>query len=147
MWNLEIWCRWTYLQSRNGDTDVEKKYGPQGGNRGWDELEDWNWQIYYWYYVWNRKLMRICGIAQGTLLSALWGPKWERNSRKRNICVCMAGSLCSTAETNTTYCNTTLFQQKSNFLNGYGLQNSEYLVQLPENTLTVDALFLFMLEA
>ena len=63
----------------------------------------------------TQKLMRICGIAQGTLPSALWGPKWERNSRKRNIRVCMVGSLCSTAETNTTYRNTTLLQQKSNF--------------------------------
>ena len=25
MWNLEEWYRWTYLQSRNRDTDVENK--------------------------------------------------------------------------------------------------------------------------
>ena len=25
MWNLEKWCRGTYLQSRNRDTDVENK--------------------------------------------------------------------------------------------------------------------------
>ena len=26
MWNLEKWYRWSYLQGRNSDTDVEKKY-------------------------------------------------------------------------------------------------------------------------
>ena len=26
MWNLEKWYRWTYLQSRNRDTDVENKH-------------------------------------------------------------------------------------------------------------------------
>ena len=25
MWNLKKWYRWSYLQSRNGDTDVEDK--------------------------------------------------------------------------------------------------------------------------
>ena len=31
----------------------------------------------------NRYLMRIYCVAQGTLLSALWRPKWERNLKKR----------------------------------------------------------------
>ena len=26
IWNLEKWYRWSYLQSRNRDTDVENKY-------------------------------------------------------------------------------------------------------------------------
>ena len=26
MWNLEKWYRWTYLQSRNGDTNIENRY-------------------------------------------------------------------------------------------------------------------------
>ena len=26
MWNLEKWYRWSYLQSRNRDTDIENKY-------------------------------------------------------------------------------------------------------------------------
>ena len=44
MWNLEKQCRWTYLQSRNGDTDVrEQTYGRKGG---WDDLRDWDWHIY-----------------------------------------------------------------------------------------------------
>ena len=40
MWNLEKWYGWTYLQSRNGDTDVENKYmdtkGEGGGGRSWE---------------------------------------------------------------------------------------------------------------
>ena len=26
MWNLEKWYKWTYLQSRNRDTDIENKH-------------------------------------------------------------------------------------------------------------------------
>ena len=44
MWNLEKWYWWSYLQSRNRDTDVENKHGYQGG--WWDELGDWDWHIY-----------------------------------------------------------------------------------------------------
>ena len=47
MWNLEKWYRWTYLQSRNRDTDIENnrmdtKVGERGG---WDELGGWDWHI------------------------------------------------------------------------------------------------------
>ena len=31
MWNLEKWYRWTYLQSRIRDLDIENKHGHQGG--------------------------------------------------------------------------------------------------------------------
>ena len=35
MWNLEKWYRWTSLQGRNRDTDVEsKRMDTKGGNRG-----------------------------------------------------------------------------------------------------------------
>ena len=46
------WYRWTSLQSRNWDTEVEKKkYGYQGGKAaggggGGDELGDWDWHVY-----------------------------------------------------------------------------------------------------
>ena len=41
MCNLEKWYRWTYLQSRNRDTDVESKpYGCQGRKRG-----EMKWEI------------------------------------------------------------------------------------------------------
>ena len=34
MWNLEKWYRWTYLQSRNRDTDIENKHMDTKGERG-----------------------------------------------------------------------------------------------------------------
>ena len=35
MWNLEKWYRWTYLQGRNRDTDVENKLmDTKGGREG-----------------------------------------------------------------------------------------------------------------
>ena len=40
MWNLEKWCRLTYLQSRNRDTDVENKLMDtkvgRGGRMNWE---------------------------------------------------------------------------------------------------------------
>ena len=44
MWNLAKWYRWTYLQNRNRDTDVENKC--MDTKWGWEELEDWDWHIY-----------------------------------------------------------------------------------------------------
>ena len=50
MWNLEKWYRWTGLQGRNRDTDVEnKRMDTKAGKwRGaWClELGDWDWHIY-----------------------------------------------------------------------------------------------------
>ena len=51
LWYLEKWYRWTGLQGRNRDTDVENKCmdtkgGKQGGGRG-DELGDWDWHNMY----------------------------------------------------------------------------------------------------
>ena len=41
MWNLDKWYRWTYLQGRNRDTDVEKRHVDTGrGGRG-----GMNWEI------------------------------------------------------------------------------------------------------
>ena len=40
VWNLEKWYRWTYLQSRNRDTDVENKpmhTKGEGSGVGWTE--------------------------------------------------------------------------------------------------------------
>ena len=34
MWNLEKWYRWSYLQSRNGDRDVENKCMDTKGGKG-----------------------------------------------------------------------------------------------------------------
>ena len=50
LWNLEKWYRWTGLQGRNRDTDVEnKRMDMKGGKRGfggWDELGDRDCHIY-----------------------------------------------------------------------------------------------------
>ena len=45
MWSLEKWCRWTYLQSRNRDTEVENVWSPNGTRGAWDGLGDWGWHI------------------------------------------------------------------------------------------------------
>ena len=39
--------------------------------------------------------MRTYCIAQGTLLSALWRPKWEGNPKREDICICNAALLYS----------------------------------------------------
>ena len=47
MWNPGKWCRWTYWQSRNGDTDIENKcMNAKVGGREWDGLGDWDWHVY-----------------------------------------------------------------------------------------------------
>ena len=46
MWNLEKWCRRTYLQGRNRDTDVENRHAGVGGEGEWEALGDWGWHIY-----------------------------------------------------------------------------------------------------
>ena len=45
--------------------------------------------------------MRTYCIAQGTLLNALWCPKWEGNPKRRGY-IHRADSFCCAAETNTT---------------------------------------------
>ena len=43
MWNIEKWYRWSYLQSRNRDTDVEnKRMDTKGENGGGGGM---NWEI------------------------------------------------------------------------------------------------------
>ena len=42
MWNLAKWYRWSYLQSRNRDTDVENKCMDTRGERGGGGM---NWEI------------------------------------------------------------------------------------------------------
>ena len=47
MWNLEKWYRWTGLQGRNRDTDVENKHmDTKGGKRrGGGDGGGMNWEI------------------------------------------------------------------------------------------------------
>ena len=58
-------------------------------------------QLTVWEYCFLFK-MRTCSIAQRTLLSALWWPKWEEISKQGDICMHRAHSLCSTVKPNTT---------------------------------------------
>ena len=44
LWNLEKWYRWTYLQSRNRDTENKHVYTKEG-RQVWDELGNWDWYI------------------------------------------------------------------------------------------------------
>ena len=47
MWNLGKWYRWSYLQSRNRDTDEENKcMDTKGQKEKWYKLGDWDCHIY-----------------------------------------------------------------------------------------------------
>ena len=106
MWNLEKCYRWSYLQSRNRDTDIENKYiDIMVGTGKWNELRDWDWHMGVCVCV-----MRTYCIAHGTLLNDLWWPKWEGNLERENICMHIADSLCCSVETNNTVSNCTLIQ-------------------------------------
>ena len=55
-WNLDRWCRWSCLQSRNRHRGVESKCM----NTKWEREGRRNWEIgpthiHYWYYVYNRQ--------------------------------------------------------------------------------------------
>ena len=52
VWNLEKLYRWTYLQSRNRDMDVENKFMDTKVGV-WEELGDWDWHIYTTMYKIN----------------------------------------------------------------------------------------------
>ena len=46
MWNLENWYRWSYLQSRNRDTDAGNKcMDTVGSGWWWEDLGAWDWHI------------------------------------------------------------------------------------------------------
>ena len=47
MWHIEKWYRWTYLQSRDRDIDVDKQLlDTKGVREEWDEFGDWKWHVY-----------------------------------------------------------------------------------------------------
>ena len=46
MWNLEKWYRWTGLQGKNWETDVENKHmDTKGGKWRWGDGGVMNWEI------------------------------------------------------------------------------------------------------
>ena len=74
----------------------------KGGKGGWDELGDWDWNIYTTMYkidnkwepaVLHRELCSmLCGYLNG-----------KEIQKKGDICIHLVDSLCCTAETNTTF--------------------------------------------
>ena len=42
-----------------------------------------------------------CYMAQGILLNIMQQPKWEKNLKRIDTCICITESLCCTLETNT----------------------------------------------
>lgn len=96
MQSLEKWYRWIHLQRRNKDTDVGNK---RINTRGWegerDELGDWGWRTY------KADNYREPTIEHRELLSALQGPTWEGNPKRRDYMQPCVDSLRGTAENNT----------------------------------------------
>ena len=50
MWNLEKWYKWSYLQSRNRDTDVENKCMDTKGEWAVEQIRILGLtHLHYWY--------------------------------------------------------------------------------------------------
>ena len=66
-WNLEKWYRWTYLQGRIRNTDIENRLvDTVWGRRGWDELREQHWHTY----------TTMGKTASGKLLCNTGSPAW-----------------------------------------------------------------------
>ena len=85
----------------------------QGGQGEWTAQRELCWHLCctYTMSVYNRQLVGSCCMAQGAQLGALWWPRGMGRGRSRgrrevqeggDICICITGSLCCTAETSTT---------------------------------------------
>ena len=73
MWNLEKWSWWTYLWSRNRDTDVEKGLWAQPGKKRVGQTQRVALK-HTCGHAPDRELMGSCCVRQGTQLSAAWRP-------------------------------------------------------------------------
>ena len=67
VWSLERWFRWTYMQSKNGDTESrEQTIGPHRGTREQDELGDLDWHIHTtWRRAWQPSPVFLPGESHG----------------------------------------------------------------------------------
>ena len=85
------------MQSRNRDTDVENKSMDAKGGRG-DET-DWEVRIDIHTLLGIKEITNEnhC-LAQGTLPSTLWWPKWEESPKKEGTHVYVWLMCCCTAE-------------------------------------------------
>ena len=87
MWNLEKWYRWSYLQNRNTDIDVENKcVAIKGGKEGRDELGDWDWHIYTIDTVYKIDNYWEPTVQRRGLYSELWVTERE-GPKKEGTCV------------------------------------------------------------
>ena len=105
MWHLEKWYRWSHLQGRNSDTDVEKKRKDTkgGGVVGWIGRMGLAYRTYrYRADNWGEPTVQHSGLC-----SALCGDLNGKEIWRRGA-IHTAETLCCTAETNTTLKATTL---------------------------------------
>ena len=98
MWNLEKWCRLSYVQSRNRDIDIENKQmdtkGEPEGGKNWEVGID----IYTLLIVSTKEIINE-NILHSTGNSILCGDLNRKESQKRGYkCICIADSLCCTVE-------------------------------------------------
>ena len=83
IWNLERWYWWTYLQERNGDTDIEKGLGTTAGGSRDSSIDTYTWPCI------NRQLVGSCCTTQRAQPGTLWQPRgvgwgeWKGGSRGR----------------------------------------------------------------
>ena len=97
MWNLEKWYKWTYLQSRNRDTDVENEHMNTREESGSEMNMVIGIDIYTLLclkQIFNVTLMYNTGNSTALNGKETW--------KKGDVCVHIADPLCSRAETNTT---------------------------------------------
>ena len=88
-WNLEKLCRWSYLQKRNRNTDLENKcLDSKEGEKGWDELGDWDWHI--------NAIDSTGNPSQCSVVT----PYGKEIQKRGDTCIHVAGSLGCTGETN-----------------------------------------------
>ena len=64
MWNLEKWHRWSFLQSRNRNTDIENKCMDTKGETERRKLGNWAWGVYT--IAMKYKLMKTYCIVLGS---------------------------------------------------------------------------------
>ena len=104
IWDLEKWFRWSYLQSRNRDIDIEDKgmdtKGWVGGGRKWESgIDIYTLLILCITYLTNENLVYSTGNSTQCFVLTYMG----RKSKKRgDICIPEADSLCCRAESNIT---------------------------------------------
>ena len=74
MWNVEKWCRSSYLQGRNRDADAETGHmNTMGQTMRSDGL--WDWRRYPTVCKAESQVGTCC-VAQGAQLRALWWSGW-----------------------------------------------------------------------